>query len=93
MDFGEAIRALKAGEKVARQGWNGKGMWLGYVAGDQWGLGSKAPYESTAEGANLLPRIGLRTAGQGCFVPWLASQSDVLAEDWHLVTLDQPKAA
>lgn len=71
MDFGEALRALKNGEKVARKGWNGKGMWLELQVPD---LFSKM----------TLPYIYMKTA-DGDFVPWLASQTDMLSEDWGIV--------
>lgn len=82
MDFGDAICALKAGQRVARAGWNGKGMWLTHVSAGSYDVGSR-----TASGADpdkLLPWIGMKTADGG-FVPWLASQTDVLAEDWAIV--------
>lgn len=75
MDFGEAIRCLKAGGRVGRSGWNGKGMWLKLVEGYQVGP------DLHILGRQLLPWIGMKTA-DGSFVPWLASQSDMLAEDW-----------
>lgn len=81
MKFGEAIKALKVGEKVARSGWNGKGMFLKYVSGDEWSL--KIPIIQ-GELVPLLPFIGMKTA-DNCFVPWLASQSDMLADDWVIV--------
>lgn len=71
MNFGQALDALKRGEKVAREGWNGKGMWLGLQRPD-------------AHSKMTLPYIFMSTA-QGDFVPWLASQTDVLAEDWVLI--------
>lgn len=87
MGFDFAILALKAGKKVCRTGWNGKGMWLGYVAGDQWGLGSDAPFDYGAVPfGSLLPWIGMKTA-DGKFVPWLASQTDMLATDWQIADL------
>lgn len=76
--FGQAIELLKLGHQVARKGWNGKGMYLTYVAADQWQVDK---YESHL---NSLPWIGMKTADES-FVPWLASQSDVLAEDWVVV--------
>lgn len=90
MDFGEAVRALKAGKLVARAGWNGKGMWLAYQPGYPDGVPINA---NTAKAIGLpegtvckfLPYIIIRTAGEGCLVPWLASQTDVLAEDWSVV--------
>lgn len=75
--FGHAIELLKSGHKLARKGWNGKGMYLTYVSPDQWQVDK---YESHL---NSLPWVGMKTA-DGSFVPWLASQSDILAEDWVL---------
>lgn len=85
LNFGHALEVLKAGGKVARAGWNGKGLWLGLVPGDEWGLGSKAPFDySAAPFGSLLPWIGMKTADNK-FVPWLASQTDVLADDWQVL--------
>ncbi len=80
LNFGEAIAALKSGKLVAREGWNGKGMWLILIAGeavaqaiaDRYGDGNAIP---------VLDAIYMKTA-TGELVPWLASQTDVLAEDW-----------
>lgn len=69
MDFGSALEALKSGWKVARQGWNGKNMWLYIQTPDMF---SKM----------TLPYIYMYTT-QGDRVPWLASQTDILAEDWY----------
>jgi hypothetical protein len=68
LNFGQAIEALKQGKRVAREGWNGKGMWLNLQMPD---LHSKM----------TLPYIYMFTADKN-LVPWLASQTDVLAEDW-----------
>lgn len=73
-DFGEALRLLKAGKKVARLGWNGKGMWLELQTPD-------------AHSKMTLPYIFLNYPidaqnTPGARVPWLASQTDVLSEDW-----------
>lgn len=79
MPFGMAVEAMKKGHKVARAGWNGKGMWLKLVNKGYFDIGC-----SVVEGASLLPFIGMKTA-DNCFVPWLASQTDVLADDWYIV--------
>lgn len=71
MDFGKAISELKSGNYVAREGWNGKNMWLHLQVPDTHSKMS-------------LPYIYMCTA-QGDLVPWLASQSDVLAEDWIII--------
>ena len=93
LSFGLAIEALKKGFKVARSGWNGKGMWLCYVHNirnipDSGISTSEAAYRITALGiqGNFegLPWIGMKTADNK-FVPWLASQTDVLADDWQIV--------
>ena len=72
MGFGSAIKALKLGNTVARSGWNGKGMWLALQTPD-------------ANSKMTLPYIYMSTA-QGGLVPWLASQTDILAEDWEIVS-------
>ena len=71
MNFSEALDELKNGNpgRVARSGWNGKGMWLELQ-------------EPDANSYMTLPYIYMRTV-QGDFVPWLASQTDLLAEDWE----------
>lgn len=92
MDFADALTLVKAGSRVARQGWNGKGMWLELVLSihDLPADGTDMPvYRLTGAGRGsapeALPWIGMKTADNK-FVPWLASQSDLLAEDWVAVT-------
>ena len=81
MNFGQALEALKADKLVARSGWTGKGMFLGLVREDDYGVyDSPCVFPPDFRG-RMLPWIGMQTA-QGDFVPWLASQTDVLAEDW-----------
>lgn len=71
MNFGQAIEHLKNGGKVQRSGWNGKGMYLELQRPD---AGSKM----------TLPYIFMFTADKN-FVPWLASQTDILSEDWEAI--------
>ena len=68
MNFGEALALLKAGFKVSRKGWNGKGMWIQLCVPCQ-------------EETSTLCYITMKTAGNQ-HVPWLASQTDILSEDW-----------
>ena len=89
MDFGDAIRALKGGAKVARKGWNGKGMWLILVPGTpSCQLRAGTPYHAAlGDGeCEILPHIDMWTVnaeGRRAMLPgWLASQSDMLATDW-----------
>lgn len=79
MNFQNALTALKTGCRVARTGWNGKGMWLRLMEFPEQVLTS-----SDLTGLRLLPWIGMKTADNG-FVPWLASQTDILATDWEIV--------
>ncbi len=83
MSFGDAIVMLKAGKKVCRSGWNGKGMWLALILDHHYVV---VPWLFDHRSENpcnpdLLPWIGMKTADNG-FVPWLASQTDMLADDW-----------
>jgi len=79
--FDNAVVLLKQGARMSRAGWNGKGMWISLVPADQWGLGSKQNYDAGHVSARMLPWIGMKTV-DGAFVPWLCSQTDLLAEDW-----------
>ncbi len=92
MSFGHAIVMLKVGRKVARAGWNGKGMFLILVPGTP----SIEPREGTpyhsalgAEAIEILPHIDMWTVnadGRRAMLPgWLASQTDMLADDWAVV--------
>lgn len=86
MDFGEALRGLKAGKRVAREGWNGKGMFLFLVPGSRFQVNRPPLLGIYDEGATIdyHAHIDMKTA-QGYVVPWLASQSDMLADDWSIV--------
>lgn len=87
MNFGQAIAVLKNDGRVCREGWNGKGMWLTLIR-PHASLSSRliggAPEGMPPGTYKLLPWIGMKTTDDG-FVPWLASQTDVLAEDWMTV--------
>ena len=83
MNFSEALRLLKDGKTVCRSNWNGKGMYLYLVAGSTFKV-NRAPLNGLLPNGtevNYLPHIDMRTV-DGSFVPWLASQTDLLAEDW-----------
>lgn len=86
--FSEALVAVKNGAKIARQGWNGKGMFVVYQKGYPDGIAiNKNTSEATGipegEVRKFLPYLMMCTAA-GDFVPWLASQSDILSNDWVL---------
>lgn len=89
MDFGTALAFLKEGDRVARKGWNGKGMYVVFQKGYPDGIAiNKNTAEATGipEGTVCMfrPYLMMRTV-DGSFVPWVASQTDILAEDWRKV--------
>ena len=81
--FEGALFMIKKGKKVARKGWNGKGMFLFLVQGSTFKV-NRPPllgiYEEGTE-INYHAHIDMKTA-DGYVVPWLASQTDILATDW-----------
>lgn len=83
MDFGDAIRAMKSGKRVAREGWNGNGMFLFLVNGSTFTVNREPLLSIMGEGTQVQyhAHIDMKTA-QGYVVPWLASQADMLSEDW-----------
>ena len=89
MDFGEALKALKEGDRVTRAGWNGKGMFVVHQKGYPDGIPINA---NTAEATGIpegtvcvfRPYLMMRTV-DGSFVPWVISQTDALADDWERV--------
>lgn len=92
LNFGQAIEALKEGKKVARLGWNGKDMWLALSGGNRslssdkfWNLHNREFAESNGGQAEVLPTITMKTADNKILMGWLASQTDMLAEDWTIV--------
>lgn len=91
-DFGQAIRLMKKGYKVARSGWNGKGMWIAMGSGNAalpahsfWNEHTRAFAEQNGGTAEVLPYILFKTADDKILMGWLASQSDILSEDWVIV--------
>ncbi len=84
MNFGLAIEALKKGKRVARAGWNGKGMFLQLVRELEYAVSHICDVAHLAPDVAIAPWIGMKTADNK-FVPWLASQTDMLADDWQIV--------
>jgi hypothetical protein len=85
MDFGAALIALRAGHRVARSGWNGKGMFIYLVpAGNYFPTTSVAKAYFGGQLVPYKPYIAMKTVDEDV-VPWLASQTDLLAEDYFVV--------
>lgn len=88
MNFGHAIEMMKLGKKVARSGWNGKGMWLILVPGtNSVRPVAGTPYSKAGitQETDINPHIDMFTADGKMQPGWLASQTDMLAEDWLVV--------
>lgn len=86
MNFGEAVIELKKGGFVQRAGWNGKGMYLFLIGTDMSDrqVGGWTYTNGKNDNYPLLPFIAMKTADDHV-VPWLASQTDILADDWTAV--------
>lgn len=91
MTFGQAIEAMKQGKKVARRGWNGKGMYVWVMPGSTI-KGCKditdphlAEIDNAEGEIRFLGSVRMRTATGDVLTGWLASQTDMLSEDWTLV--------
>lgn len=83
--FGDAILALKEGRKAARAGWNGKGMWIKLIEGRIIDSPGESDFKSEDGTLTLCSHIDMFSADKKQVVGWLASQTDVLAEDWCVV--------
>ena len=92
LSFGEAIECLKNGFKVARAGWNGKGMFLYLVKGTN--IPKNALRNEAAKVLDILesnetvtinPHIDMKAADGSIVIGWLASQTDMLANDWIVI--------
>lgn len=94
MRFGEALARARAGKKIARLGWNGKGMYIYMTKGrlmpaDEWMV--RLPSQELTEVekerryVNIMPHLDMKTAQNTRVIGWLASQTDMLAFDWYVV--------
>ena len=86
MNFGHALELLKDGHRVAREGWNGKGMFIFLVPGSTFTV-NRAPLLGIYPEGTVIDyhgHVDMKTA-DGKVVPWLCSQTDMLADDWMLV--------
>lgn len=86
LSFSQALHLIKSGRRVTRRGWNGKGMFLFLVPGSTFKVNRPPLLGIYPEGKeiNYQAHIDMKTA-DGTIVPWAASQSDLLGEDWVLL--------
>lgn len=90
MNFGQALEELKKGKKVARSGWNGKEMFIYLVKGSN--LNTSELRNEAFEHLNDLnkeisinPHIDMKAANGDLVIGWLASQTDMLSDDWEVI--------
>lgn len=89
MNFGEALELCKQGKRIAREGWNGKNMCVAYQPGYPQGIPCNEQTAKTwgmnpGELFKCRPYLQMKCA-DGTFQMWLASQSDILSNDWYVV--------
>lgn len=84
MDFGKVIEGLKQGHRYKRVNWNGKDMFIFLVNGSTFKVNREPLLSILGENAEVQyhAHIDMKTA-QGYIVPWIASQADILSEDWE----------
>lgn len=84
--FGFAIEAAKAGKKIQREGWNGKGMFVYYIPVGRYPARTEAAKSIAGEDGKVSygAYLAIKTVS-GEVIPWEASQSDMLADDWRIV--------
>lgn len=100
MNFGQALEALKEGKLVTRENWNGKGMYLAHSTKLNVKLYDDEDFEADNicyfyedkvgmiegdEAVYKLERFILMKTADNKLIPWLASQKDMLAEDWMII--------
>jgi len=85
LTFSQALEYIKRGERVQRVGWNGKGMFIFLVPGSTFTVNREPLLSILGEGTSVKyhGHVDMKTA-DGMIVPWLCSQTDMLAEDWQV---------
>ena len=86
MNFSDALNDLKLGKRLQRSGWNGKGMFVFLVPGSNFKVNREPLLSIMGEGTEVTycPHIDMKTADNKV-VPWLASQTDIMADDWAVI--------
>lgn len=84
MNIGEAVEHVKLGYRVARKGWNGKGMYVYYVPANSYPAQTEAARKEFGDMVPYREYLALKTA-QGDVATWSPSGSDTLATDWEVI--------
>lgn len=85
MDFGQAIEALKEGKQVARRGWNGKGQFVYLIKGSELQRSLRYGFGEYVGEPMIVDVLAIKTTSNHIQIGWLASQSDMLSNDWEIV--------
>lgn len=85
LTFGEALEALKEGKSVSRRGWNGKDQFVYLITGSDLQRGLKYGYGEYEREPTLVSTLAIKTSSNQIQVGWLATQSDMLSNDWQIV--------
>ena len=85
MNFGEALEKVKAGYAISRTGWNGKGQFVYLISAMDLQVGLRYGYGEYEGEPVFTDTLAIRTTHNQIQVGWLASQSDMLADDWRVV--------
>lgn len=85
LNFGHALDAAKRGYKIARAGWNGKGMFIYYVPANTYAAQTEAARSVFGDMVPYRAYLAMKTVDNDV-VPWVASQTDILANDWMIVS-------
>jgi len=82
-DFSEALKRLKQGQKLCRSGWNAKRQYVYHVPANSYPAITEVAKEEFGDMVPYNAYLAIKTV-QDTVAPWLASQTDVLAEDWEI---------
>lgn len=83
MNFSEALREVKEGKKITREGWNGKGMFIYYIPANSYPAQTEIAKSIFGETVPYTAYLAIKSVNN-TVTPWLASQTDLLAEDWKI---------
>ena len=85
LNFGQALEEVKRGSKIAREGWNGKGQYVFLAHAVDFDTDAEIPELTDDDSLIIADFLVIRTTANVLQPGWLASQSDMLAEDWYVV--------
>lgn len=85
MNFGRALAALKDGRRVKRRGWNGKDQWVFLIKGNKLQTTLGYGFGEYLNEPTIVDVLAIKTTSNHIQIGWLASQSDMLCEDWEIV--------